>query len=129
MRAVALTACDAVSPSRIVALLVAALEYAAGERAVVIMTTSPGLGVIPDAGRAEVGTPVCSTRLLIRQDLHQGVRSIVVLYYFTIELTGVYARIIQAGGTAPDPLVAPIYRFLIGLASGIEALILALHPP
>jgi hypothetical protein len=51
--------------------------------------------------------------------------SIVVLYYFTIELTGVYARMQQAGG-APDPLVVPIYQFLIGLAGSVEALILAL---
>jgi hypothetical protein len=90
------------------------------------MTTSPGLGVIPDAGRAEVGTPVCSTRLLIREDLDQGVRSIVVLYYFTIELTRVYGRIQQVGGAAPEPVVAPIYQFLIGLAGSVEVLILAL---
>lgn len=65
-------------------------------------------------------------KLLTAFTLFLWLGSIVVLYCFTIELTGVYARIQQAGGAAPDPLVAPIYQFLIGLAGSVEALILAL---
>jgi hypothetical protein len=65
-------------------------------------------------------------KLLTAFTLFLWLGSIVLLYYFIFELTGVYARIQQLGGAAPDPLVAPIYQFLIGLASSVEALILAL---
>jgi hypothetical protein len=64
-------------------------------------------------------------KLLTAFTLFLWLGSIVVLYYFIIELTGTYARIQRAGG-APDPLIAPLYQFLIALAGSVEALTLAL---
>jgi len=67
---------NAGSPLRIVAILAAALEYAAGERAIVIMTASPSLGIVPDARRAVEGTPVGSTCLVIGKNLRPEVGAV-----------------------------------------------------
>ena len=40
------------------------------------MTTSPGIGVVPDARRAVKGTPVCSTRLVVGENLREEVGSV-----------------------------------------------------
>src|SRR5262245_51242509 len=48
--------------------------------------------------------------------------SIAVLYYFMFEFVGLYARVVQAGGPASDPLVKPVYQFLLGLFGSVEAL-------
>jgi hypothetical protein len=51
--------------------------------------------------------------------------SVVVLYYFMFEVLGLYTRVEQAGGPASDPLVKPVYQFLLALAGSVEALALA----
>jgi hypothetical protein len=50
---------------------------------------------------------------------------IVVLYVFMAELVGLLAHVQQAGRQGLDPLVAAVYKFLLVLASSVEALSLA----
>jgi hypothetical protein len=64
-------------------------------------------------------------KLLTALTLFLWLGSVVVLYFFIAGLMTTYAHIQQAGGAAHDPLVAPVYEFLLGLAGSIEALSLA----
>jgi hypothetical protein len=61
-------------------------------------------------------------KLLTALTVFLWLASVVVLYYFMFEIVGLYARAQQAGGPASDPLVKPVYQFLLALAGSVEAL-------
>jgi hypothetical protein len=52
--------------------------------------------------------------------------SIVLLYLSMSRLLGLYARFQESGWPASDPHAAPVYRFLLELTAGLEALGFAL---
>jgi hypothetical protein len=70
------TRSDAGAASRVAAVVASNLELTASERAVFVMTATPGLGVVPEAWGSDEGASVGTTSPIVRHDPQKEVATL-----------------------------------------------------